>query len=107
MFNVLHDDDIPASAGVSIEYNIPLTQYVSKNAAPREVFKKMLTGSTQKNIRKDDFFDFKISIPDQKNQNKYQLMVEKIRFSLSNSLDAFGQVNIFSSLSQKAFKGAL
>jgi hypothetical protein len=25
MFNVLHDDDIPASAGVSIEYNIPLT----------------------------------------------------------------------------------
>jgi hypothetical protein len=23
--NVLHDDDIPASAGVSIEYNIPLT----------------------------------------------------------------------------------
>lgn len=25
MFNVLHDPDIPASAGVSIEYNIPLT----------------------------------------------------------------------------------
>ncbi|WP_438465755.1 hypothetical protein [Marinomonas sp. PE14-40] len=25
MFNVLHDDEIPASAGVSIEYNIPLT----------------------------------------------------------------------------------
>jgi hypothetical protein len=25
MFNVLHDNDIPASAGVSIEYNIPLT----------------------------------------------------------------------------------
>jgi type I restriction enzyme S subunit len=88
---------------VSPEYLVALTNH----SGFRNKLIRISVGSTQIHIRKDDFFDLNIPFPDQKIQNKYQLIVEKTRASLSKSMDAFGRVDLFSSLSQKAFKGEL
>ena len=88
---------------VSPEYLVALTN----QKGFRKELAKVWVGSTQIHIRKDDFFQLKIPFPDYELQHKYQLIVDRVRSSLANSMESFCSEDLFYSLSQKAFAGEL